>query len=122
MKNQLTILLIDSSAITSVRFLELLRDTEEVDKVFYAKDIIKGFKTFLVSTIDILILTIQLPQEELSQLVNICTLYRCKIIFLSDYTHLSYMKWCSNLGIAYVLDKVSEGNKMIEIIKQIKCA
>lgn len=120
MNNQLTILLIDNSAITSVRFIELLRNIGKVDKVFYAKDILKGCSIFLVTTINIFILTIQLPQEELSELVKVCNLYDCHMILLSDYTHSSYKKWCKNLGIWHVFDKVSEGNKMIEIIKLIE--
>lgn len=119
MKNKLTILLIDNSPITSIRFIELLRDIDEVDNVFYAKDVTKGCAIFLLSTINILILNVQLAEQELKKMVEVCDAHNCKIILLSDYTHSSYIKWCKNLGILYVLDKVSEGYKLVEIIQQL---
>src|SRR3954465_8538373 len=110
MNKPLTILLIDSSPTTSLALIELLRNTQQVENVFYAKDIRKGCAMFAVSTIDVMILATHLVSNEMIRLSNLCKLFGCQIILLSDYTHDSYSTWCRQIGVAYLLNKASAVN------------
>ena len=117
MSKPLTILLIDNSSITSVRLVELLQNTEEVKNVFYSKDVRKGCAMFAVSAIDVLILAMHLVNDDLVSLSCLCKLFGCPIIMLSEYTHASYSNWCKEIGIAHLLDKGSEVDKAVTILK-----
>jgi len=114
----MTILLIDNSPITSGRIVELLQNTKEVDNVFYAKDVKKGCAMFAASTIDVLILATHIVNDELVNLSELCKLFQCQIILLSQYTHTSYSSWCREIGVAYLLDKASEVDQVENILKQ----
>jgi DNA-binding NarL/FixJ family response regulator len=118
MSKPLTILLIDNSQITSGRIVELLQNTKEVNHVFYAKDVKKGCAMFAASAIDVLILATHIVNEELVDLSELCKLYQCQIILLSQYTHPSYTSWCRQIGVAHLLDKASEVDKVENILKQ----
>lgn len=117
MTEQLNILLIDKSSITSVRLVELLRNVKEVKNVFHSKDVRKGSLIFSFSKIDFLVLSIHLSKIDLMALCSLCTAYNCKIIFLSTYVHSNYKTWCKSAGVSYFLDKASETNKIESIIK-----
>src|SRR4051794_11787267 len=122
MNMPVTILLIDNSAITSLTLIELLQNTPEVENVFYAKDVRKGCAMFAVSTIDVMILATHLVSEELVRLSNLCKLFGCQIILLSEYTYDSYSSWCREIGVAYLLNKASGVNQVGEILKRFQVA
>ena len=119
MSKSLTILLIDHSPITSVRLVELLQTTKEVANVFYSKDVRKGCAMFAVSVIDVLILATHLVNDELVALSVLCKSFGCRIIMLSEYRHASYSSWCNEIGIAHLLDKASEVDQVVGILKKI---
>lgn len=119
MSRPLTILLIDHSAITSVRLVELLQNIKGVDKVFFAKDVKKGCAVFLLDTINVLILANHLLNNELTRLSVFCKMSGCEIILLSDYTHPAYRSWCKNIGISNLLDKASEIGQVENVLKQL---
>jgi DNA-binding NarL/FixJ family response regulator len=120
MSKPLTILLIDHSPITSVRLVELLQDTTGVDNVFYSKDVKKGCAMFAVSVIDVLILATHIVNDELLALSELCKLFGCSIIMLSEYTHASYITWCSQIGITHLLDKASEVDQVVQVLKNFR--
>ena len=118
MKRSLSILLIDDCPITSVRLVELLQKEENVDVVFYAKDVAKGVAMFQVRKINVLILVSHLANDRLQQLTELCKVYECKVIMLSEYTHLSFRRLCKRLGI-HLLDKTSQTTDIAVKLKEI---
>lgn len=84
----------------------MLKEVEEVDKVFYAQDIRKGFKMFEIIKIDVLIFCIHLPNKELKELMRLTkSIFKCSIILLSNYTDIKYVEQYKSFEIDYLLDK-----------------
>jgi hypothetical protein len=104
----LTILLIDNSAVTSVRLVELLQNTKEVHKVFYAKDIWKGCAMFSVDTIDVLILANYVINDDLARISELCKSSGCEIILLCEYTDSGYRSWCKSIGISNLASEIRQ--------------
>ena len=119
MTRPITILLIDSSPITSVRLVELLQKTEDVHNVIYAKDVRKGCAMFSVCALDVLILATQLVKEELIKLCQLCNSFQCEIILLTEYTTAGYKSWCKRVGVSHLLDKASEIGQVEIILKKM---
>ena len=115
----MTILLIDSSIITSGRLVELLQDFKEVDNVFYAKDVRKGCVVFTMSRIDVLILVDHLAKDDLLQLTKLCNTCGCTLVLLTNYTHPSYKSWCMSIGIQHLIDKNFETQELKSVLKRI---
>lgn len=118
MRYQISVLLIDPSLITSTRLIKLLENTKTFN-VHYTKDVKEGCSILAEAKIDVIILATHIVNDQLIRLVHLCEEKGCKMILLTEYTHLSYKNWCTSIGISYILDKAYEANQLVILLKQM---
>lgn len=112
---------VDDSVIVTERLKNLLSEIEGIEPVGQAENAQDAVEKILKMKPDVVILDIRLSGGN-----GIDVLERIKreqpppvVIMLTNYPYPQYRKRCMELGADYFLDKVTEIEKIVEVVKQL---
>jgi len=115
----LKVFIVDDSALVRKRLRSLLEDIGEVELVGEAEDCAEAIDAIPKARPDVVILDIHMPGGS-----GIEVLKEIKkgepsplVIMLTDYPSLQYRKICQELGASYFFDKLTEFEKVAEVLK-----
>ncbi|TDH28553.1 hypothetical protein EXU57_00290 [Segetibacter sp. 3557_3] len=119
MKRGISVLLIDRSAITSIRMAEWLSNLDWVAGVYRCAEVNESAAILDDQAVQLVILANHVSKPELSNLAIACGRSKCALTLFSVYLHDSYREWCRQIGIDHLLDTFSQTNEVEEIIRTI---
>lgn len=115
------VLIVDDSKIVCKGLRQMLSDITDVNVVGEACNAGNAIKAILELKPDMVILDIRLPGksgiEVLKDIRDKKLLIR--VIMLTNYPYPQYRKKCEELGADYFIDKVTEIEKVTEVIEQL---
>ena len=112
------ILIVDDSVLIRERIISLLFDLDEIEIIYdvsTAKEAIEYVKN---NSVELVILDISLPDENgIYVLEKIKKMNpNIKVIMLTNHPYVQYLIKCKKLGAEYFLHKLTDFNKLPEII------
>jgi len=122
----------DDSVVVRERLIDLLSELEGIEIIGQAQDGSEAVTSIMKLKPDVVILDIRMPGEnginvlrsirEEASAVNDDkrAVYHPAIIILTNYPYPQYQKKCLDLGADFFLDKSSEFEKVIDVLRQFR--
>jgi len=115
------VLIVDDSKIVCNGLRQMLSDIADVNVVGEAYNAGNAIKAILELKPDVVILDIRLPGKSGIEVLKDIRDKKLpiRVIMLTNYPYPQYRKKCEELGADYFIDKVTEIEKIKEVIEQL---
>ena len=115
------VLIADDSAVVCERVKTMLLELPEIEIAGQARDAVEATKSILELKPDVVILDIRMPGGSGIEVLRKIKQHKTApaVIMLTNYPYPQYRKRCMDAGADFFLDKSSEFNKIVEILKQM---
>jgi DNA-binding NarL/FixJ family response regulator len=120
-KKKLTVFLADDSALIRERLPGILAEITEVELIGQAADGIEAINSVRELKPDIVVLDIRMPGKNGMEVLTELKKFKpapC-VIIMTNYPYPQYRKKCLDLGADYFLDKSTDFDRLLTVIKQI---
>ena len=115
------VLIVDDSKIVCEGLRQMLTDIPDVEVVGQANDARDAITAISAYEPDVVILDIRLPGKSGIEVLKDIRDKKLpiRVIMLTNYPYPQYRKKCEELGADYFIDKVTEIEKVTEVIEQL---
>jgi DNA-binding NarL/FixJ family response regulator len=116
-----SVFIVDDSAIVRERLISRLASVNGLNEIGQAENATAAISSLEQTTPDVIILDIQLPDGSGIDILKKIKKERAKtvVIMLTNYPYSVIRKRCEELGADFFLDKSTEFDEVIEIIKKL---
>jgi DNA-binding NarL/FixJ family response regulator len=118
---KLTVFLADDSALIRERLPGMLAEITEVELIGQASDGIEAINSVRELKPDVVVLDIRMPGKNGMEVLQELKKFEpapC-VIIMTNYPYPQYRKKCLDLGADYFLDKSTDFDRLLTVIKQI---
>jgi DNA-binding NarL/FixJ family response regulator len=118
---KLTVFLADDSALIRERLPGMLAEITEVELIGQASDGIEAINSVRELKPDVVVLDIRMPGKNGMEVLQELKKYEpapC-VIIMTNYPYPQYRKKCLDLGADYFLDKSTDFDRLLAVIKQL---
>ncbi len=116
------ILIVDDSELITERVVNLFDNNNGIEIIGQAKNIKDAIAIYTKTTPDVIILDIRLGDENGIQFLEMLRDIdaKTKVIMLTNYPYKQYRDKCKRLGADYFLNKSTEFDSLLKIIKEMR--